>query len=327
MSEKHLSLNGYEITNLVIVAAYLFVIFAEKWRIMKMESEIQTGRSQSYIFKRYIWLMSLLYDYKRLSFEEISQKWMRSSVNQDDDRKPLPKRTFHAHIEAISDIFGVIITNEGKGDYKYYIENIEDLDKGGLRSWILSNFSMSNALADSFDIRDRIILQDIPSSKRWLSTIITAIREKKVIEVEYHSFQKGQIPTMRLYPFFVKLYDNRWYMYAHSEYAGEMNHYALDRIDSILVLDEKFELEPTEKESFDVENCFGHNIDSKEKAQWIRIKAIGSAPDYLDTLPLHHTQEVEERGSDYVVYKYFFAPTTEFYANLCKWGRQLEVLK
>ena len=46
MSEKHLSLNGYEITNLVIVAAYLFVIFAEKWRIMKMESEIQTGRSQ-----------------------------------------------------------------------------------------------------------------------------------------------------------------------------------------------------------------------------------------------------------------------------------------
>lgn len=294
---------------------------------MKKESGNKSGRSQTYIFRRYIWLMSLLYDYGRLSYEEISQKWMRSSVNQEDDRKPLPKRTFHDHILAISDIFGVIITNDKKGDYKYFIENVNDLNKDELRNWMLGNFSMSNALADSADIRDRIILQDIPSSKRWLSTIITAIREKRVIKVDYHSFQKGQTPTMRLYPFFLKLYDNRWYMYAHSEYAGEMRHYALDRIDSIILLDEKFDLEPSEDETYNVEYSFGHNIDSKNKAQTIRIKATGFAPDYLDSLPLHRTQEVEERGDGFVIYKYFFAPTSEFYATLRKWGRQLEVLK
>lgn len=291
-------------------------------------SEPRAIRSQSYIFKRYIWLMSLLYDNRSLSYEEISQKWMHSSVNQDDDRKPLPKRTFHDHIDAIADIFGVNITNQGKGDYKYFIENVDDLGKDVMRNWMLSNFSISNALSDSSDIRNRIFLQDIPSSKRWLSNIINAIREKAVIQIEYHSFTAGKIRPRDICPFFVKLYDNRWYVYARTEEDPTMKQYALDRMDCVTVLDKHFDFEPTAENSSAIQNSFGHQIYDDIKPQKILIKATDSAAKYLETLPLHNSQkrikEVDEDGNKYVIFEYFFSPTPEFEVTLRKWGNQLE---
>ena len=128
----------------------------------------KTPRSLSYVFKRYIWLISLLYDYKYLTYKEIANKWKRSSLN--DNGKSFPLRTFRDHIRAIQDVFGVSISNAD--GYKYYIEDIEDVKSDGLRVWMLDNFSLSNALEDSRDIKERIFLQDIPSSKKWLSTII-----------------------------------------------------------------------------------------------------------------------------------------------------------
>lgn len=284
----------------------------------------KSTRSQSYVFRRYIWLLSLLYDYKRLSYEEISEKWMRSSLN--DEGTAFPKRTFHDHLNAIQEIFDITIANENKGSYKYYIEDCEDIDFNLLNRWILDNFALSNTLADARDISDRILLQDIPSSKRWLSTIILAIREKNIIYLEYTSYKKGKIPTLELCPFFLKLYDNRWYMYARKVNSPQMKQYALDRIDNIIVSEKKFDFEPLYSDWENLEYCFGHTIFPDIKPREILIKATGTAPHYLDALPLHRSQKKVKEGEDYAVYKYYFAPTPEFDATLRKWDGALKVI-
>lgn len=283
---------------------------------------IKAFRAQSYIFKRYIWLLSVLYDYKRLSFQEISDKWAHSSLN-DDNGAALPKRTFHDHINAVQEIFGITIRNENKGDYKYYIENNDEIKCNTLHAWMLDNFSLSNALADAKEMSDRIFIQAIPSSKRWLSTIIEAIKNKQILLVEYTSYQKGKIPTLQLCPFFVKLYDNRWYVYAREADCDVMKHYALDRINDIKVSEEKFTFEPSTADRDNLEHCFGHSIYPDIKPETIYLKATTAAALYLDSLPLHNSQKKIEEGEGYAIYSYFFAPTPDFKTALRKWKGRL----
>lgn len=63
---------------------------------------------------------------------------------------------------------------KNRGEYRYYIENEEDISKNGLRSWLYNTFCVSNALANSQSIKDRIILEYVPSGQEYLQTIIEA---------------------------------------------------------------------------------------------------------------------------------------------------------
>lgn len=45
-------------------------------------------------------------------------------------------------------MFGIIISNENRGEYRYFIENEDDISKNGLRSWLYNTFCISNALAN-----------------------------------------------------------------------------------------------------------------------------------------------------------------------------------
>lgn len=281
-------------------------------------------RKLSTLIKRYVWLMSTIYDAGRISYKEIEKKWLRSSLN--DQRKPFPLRTFHDHINAIQEVFDVNIVCDRSYGYKYYIENAEDLELSSVSLWMLNNFSVSNALAGAKDIRDRILIEDVPSSQRWLTLILTAIEEKQVIEIGYRSFQKGEVPPRKLCPFFVKLYDRRWYVYAREPEDPKMKVYALDRIKELRTTNEEFAFEPTYEDRESIDKSFGYRIYEDTPPQIIRIKATRPAANYLDTLPLHKSQRVYEEGEDYVIYEYEFAPTGEFFATLRKWEEQLEVL-
>ena len=57
-------------------------------------------------FNRYIWLLNTLILHKRLTFEEISNRWDNSRLS---DGKPLALRTFHTHRDAIFDLFEIEI--------------------------------------------------------------------------------------------------------------------------------------------------------------------------------------------------------------------------
>jgi len=292
--------------------------------IIFVETNFIYMRTQSILIRRYVWLMSTIYDAGRISYKEIAKKWLRSSLN--DQRKPFPLRTFHDHINAIQEVFDVNIVCDRSYGYKYYIENEEDLDLNTVSLWMLNSFSVSNALAGAKDIRDRILIEDVPSSQRWLTPILTAIGEKQVIEIDYRSFQKGEVPPRKLCPFFVKLYDRRWYVYAREPEDPKVKVYALDRIKELRTTNEVFTFEPTYEDKESIDKSFGYRIYKDTPPRIIRIKATRSAANYLNTLPLHKSQRVYSTGEDYVIYEYEFAPTGEFFATLRKWGEQLEVL-
>jgi hypothetical protein len=46
----------------------------------------------------------------------------------------IPLRTFHNHRHAIEELFDINIECDRRNGYVYYIENTDDIEKGGVRS-------------------------------------------------------------------------------------------------------------------------------------------------------------------------------------------------
>jgi hypothetical protein len=81
------------------------------------------------IYQQYIWIVSVLRQYKRLSLEEINNLWMRDDVIGGT---PLNRKSFMRHKDAILNMFGVIIECDKEHGYKYFIANPEVLNDDSL---------------------------------------------------------------------------------------------------------------------------------------------------------------------------------------------------
>lgn len=80
------------------------------------------------LLKRYLWLIDTLKRNGEMTFDEISEKWDRSSAN--DNGSELTKRTFYNHCQAIARHFGIDIEcRRGRGLNLYYITNPEAIEE------------------------------------------------------------------------------------------------------------------------------------------------------------------------------------------------------
>ena len=92
-------------------------------------------------------------------------------------------------------------------------------------------------------MRDRILFEKIPSSQRWLSVIVNAMRAGKVIEMTYQSFWRDEPNTYKAKPYCLKLFKQRWYMLAKSEGKDTPRIYSLDeRMIDVKPTDENYML-------------------------------------------------------------------------------------
>ena len=289
---------------------------------------INNDRGQS-LLNKYVWVIETIHRRKKISFKELNERWLHDiDISRGVD---IPKRTFDNWRYAIWDMFGINIVNENRGDYRYYIENEEDNSKNGLRSWLYNTFCVSNALANSQSIKDRILLEYIPSGQEYLQPIIEAMKENRVLNITYHSYWKDEEHNFDVQPYCVKLFRQRWYMVARSTYTYYYNKgpriYALDRINNLRMTDETFELPKDWSAQDFFDNCFGIIADQSIKPQTIKIKVSAGQANYIRDLMLHESQEEIVKNEEYSVFEYYLRPTFDFIQEILWNGENMEVLE
>ena len=115
---------------------------------------------------RYAWLVDVIRRHEYITLTDISDKWQKSSLN--DIGEPLPERTFHNHRKSIEELFGIEIKfNKARG---YYLATPGELSDD-MSEWLLTSLSVSTAVNESKDLKDRIIFAEMPSGKRFLTDI------------------------------------------------------------------------------------------------------------------------------------------------------------
>jgi hypothetical protein len=275
----------------------------------------------SNLFNRYIWLVDLIYRMGRITFEDINSRWQHSQLS---DGKPLPVRTFHRHRQDIETIFNITIACDRHTDYAYYIENQEDMQQGSIRAWLLNTFAVNNLINESHAIKHRILFEQIPSGQRHLTTIIEAMRDDMALELTYRGFENEAASTFMVEPFCIKIFRQRWYLLARS--AKGLRIYALDRIENLHAVEQKFDLPQDFNAQAVFEYAYGIIIDQSLEPCRVQLKVYGIKRDYLRTLPLHASQTESAIAADHSIFTYYLKVTYDFRQELLSHGAEIEVI-
>lgn len=274
-------------------------------------------------FNRYVWLIDTISRRGHISLADLSSQWQRSSLNEDGG--PLAERTFHNHREAIMDIFGIEIKCDRS--LGYYIANSGDLEGDGIRKWLLESLSMNNLLNESSDMRDRILFEKIPSSQKWLPSIVNAMRDGKAVEITYQSFTRSEPNTFIVHPWCLKLFRQRWYVLGRSEEYENARVYALDdRMLDVTQTKKRLKVPAKFNAQEYFSHCFGIIVASDNKPCTIDIKVTADQVKYIKTLKLHESQTLVEENDGYAIFRFRLVPTLDFKQEILSHGADYEVL-
>lgn len=306
------------------VLGELFIFAYLTFSIMKAE----TYTNQR--MRTCLWIVNTLERHKALTLQEINELWRRD--DSISDGHAMDRRTFYNYVNAISSLLKIVIECDRRDRFRYKITGRFDDDKTS--KWLISSFATSEAIASSADIRERVLLEDIPSGYVHLNPIMEAMRTGRKITFEYQRFCEGASHMVReAEPYCVKLYQQRWYVLVKElrtllvshERIEEMHVYSLDRIQSLEVTNVGFEIDPLfdAKEFF--RYAFGTRVERGNPPCTVRLKVAAQQVPYLRTLPLHHSQHEVETADEYSIFELNVALTVELYLQILHYGSLVEV--
>jgi hypothetical protein len=275
-------------------------------------------------FKRYIWLLDTIQRFGRITLKDLKAKWEKSSVN--DEGKPLAERTFANYRANIEQIFNIEIKCD-RATNEYFIDNEYDLNGNSIRDWMLNSLSLRNLLNESVGLHERLIIEDVPSSHRFLTVIIDAMRDNRRMCISYKGYNMSDYQDMFIHPYCLRLFKRRWYIIAYSEYSKGNRLFMLDRARSVEVMTDSF----TMPEGFDAEEYFNdiYGVRQTDRSEMTKVvlKVNANRCDLLRNLPLHPSQKEIETTPEYSIFKVELKPNFDLKQELISYLDALEVLE
>lgn len=282
------------------------------------------------LLKRYLWLVDTLRKYPEgLTLAEINDKWSDSGLYKDCGETEIDRRTFYNHRIAISEQFGIDIETLKAGPYSRY-----KIDKGSLNhnqtiDWLLSTLATENLITQSRNLSDKILLEPADKGAVHLNVITEALKSNRVLEIDYQSFHVNSHVHKSLFiePLALKMFKRRWYLLTRKVENGDFRLYALDRLACCRLTDNHFDYPTYFKPDEYFSNYFGVSTDGYPSTPCrVILRAYHELPRYLESQPLHHTQEIATVGKNFTDFSYYLIPAFDFVQEILLHCNQLEVL-
>ena len=274
------------------------------------------------LIAKYIWMVDTIERHGAITRERLNQLWMQSEFS---DGNPLPRRSFYNYRNGIADTLGIDI-EFNQSTYEYYIAH-DGTDTANRRmQWLLDSMSISGMVSSSSDLSSRILLEYVPSAREFLPMIIDAMRQNLRIKFSYKSYMRAnQQNGIIIEPYFVKIFNQLWYVIGYNTADKKIKTYSLDRMSNVNITDAKFEMpEDFVPEEF-FADCYGITTNQAEPKR-IAIKAEPTQAKYLRALPLHPSQQ-EELHDNYSIFRYKMRNTYDLRERLLSHGSSIEILE
>lgn len=278
-------------------------------------------------YQEYVWLISRL---RRgpATLAELADSFERSTLY---DHKPLQPRTLYNWRVKVFDLFDIKIDYD-KRDGRYHIIEDDRHSDGWLR-WLVQSLAAQESISQRRHLSGRILLEHVPSGDTFLQPIIDAMHLGRVLKMEYCRFGQEVVTVYEIEPYCVKLHNRRWYLLGNARFhdnpKGDRCKLLIFALDRILAL-EGTEMEFTYPDDFDPEDYFSDyygvwtNPNAPLETVLLRVDTVQR--DYIETLPLHHTQRLVEETDEYGIYEMRLCLTLDFFLALLGLGGYAEVL-
>lgn len=160
--------------------------------------------------------------------------------------------------------------------------------------------------------------------KEHITQLYNAIHYKKVLNVEYKSFRSVEPRIFTIYPYYLKQYNNRWFLLGKDERFETLTNLALDRIVTIKETNKKFiETDIDFNEYF--EDVIGVSV-NEGMAEKVILKVSNASINYIKTKPLHGSQKIKEENDDFTWVELELIPNYELESQILSFGDNIEVV-
>ena len=160
-----------------------------------------------------------------------------------------------------------------------------------------------------------------------LPDIIDAATSHQAVRITYRNYKNcDEEYTVVVHPWYIKQYNNRWFLMAYNAEADRISNYALDRIQNLNV-EEDVAYIPNKEVDFEhyFDDVFGVTIPPSdvEKIRALLQFSKKQYP-YIVSKPLHHSQEIVDAENRILAVE--VRPTYEFTQLILSFGFDVKVI-
>lgn len=275
-------------------------------------------------FKRYLWLYDLIKTQSYISFQEIEERFYKSSLFMDDNAN-FSKRTFHRDIKEIDELFEIEVLYS-KSKCGYFIEG-EDINSN--LDLLIDSYRIINTFHNFKDLHNYVTSEPFRSGSEHLIIFLNAIKNRREIEFSYSKYIDNVEQKRIVQPYFLKEYKHRWYVIAKDKKDGKTKTFALDRI-----MNTSFTLSP--KACYDIPreitpnkyfaDCFGIFCLPNTEPQIVELAFKPLKGKFIKSQPLHHSQKIILENQDELRVQLYIQITHDFIMELLSHGCEVKVI-
>ena len=274
--------------------------------------------------KKCLYLIGLLSRRGPMSLKEINDHYQYSSLY---DGEIIP-RTFARYKDYIAETFPCYI-DYNQSTNQYFLKRYHQYGKDeSLYNYLLSAYHIEGMSELAVKHRDKVKLLDAPTGVENVQIILEAIDKQKGIECVYYSFDRATKKQQLLIPYFLKTWEQRWYLAAEPDnHHHGISIFALERMGNIRLTEKK--MLPSNDVTADEywEGSFGVNHSDNQVPEQIVIKAYGAQAEYIRALPIHESQKELERTDEYTIFEYHIVPCFNLFQQLLWHREKLEIIE
>ena len=250
-----------------------------------------------------------------------SQKKILEELNQKGYL--IKTRAFEREKKSIDEMFGIKIKYDPflKG---YYIENEFDDDFNSGKARELINLFSSIKIAGSNKNVLSFEQRKVKGTELMVS-IIDAINNRRVLQFTYQKYFEKTSTDRTGEPYMLKESLGRWYLIAKDRKDNRVKAFGLDRIGVMYPITGSFSM----PKDLNIEELYKNalGVTNVDNVHEIIIDVFGVDAKYLESYPLHHSQELISKTELKTRYKLKVAIAKDLIMEIMKYQPNIEVIE
>lgn len=161
----------------------------------------------------------------------------------------------------------------------------------------------------------------------YFTELFNAIQNNICLNIQYQGFKQKEPVEFAFHPWYLKQFNNRWFLFGKSEKYQTIGNIPIDRI--LAITASKTNFTPNNEVDFDeyFEDLVGVTIKPDSKVEKVIIKVSRDLWPYIKSKPIHGSQKVKSKNETEVVIELNLITNYELKSLLFSYMDGLEIIE
>ena len=262
---------------------------------------------------------------KRTIQNDISTMEMEYGIRLEED-KYIGKKRIYRYYDTNYTIPEFQMDDADRYKIQAAVNVLEDYAGEPILDWARTLLMQVESGVFGSDSSSVVSFQSNPDLKNisLFGDLLKAIINKKVLKLVYAPFGKDSY-IEKVYPYYLKQFNDRWYLIAQAVGYDNPAHYALDRIESFEEIQMHYKEPDIDFEEY-FDDVIGVTVPERLEPVDVVLRVSNNRFNYIKTKPLHLSQRIVSEENNFTTISINVKINKELIALILSFGHDVEVI-